>query len=170
MLCGQTKPVPNDLNPFWTVSDNRWAIPKECKPSGLFYANIVLKFEVWEGLPEQEMDDKVLLGTCSLTQNELQDFVEAKKYTEMELPLVASTEKLKRGQKPPAHTRIGGTLLISTHGVSLDTAFIHEKQEEDSLKDYLDTYIERKGAANLFEWSAVQKGREAEKRGIGVTA
>jgi len=165
LLCGQTTPVPNDLNPFWTVSENRWAIPKDCKPSGLYYANIVLKFEVWEGLPEQEMDEKVLLGTCSITQNELQDFVEAKKYTEMELPLVASTEKLKRGQKAPPHTRIGGTLLISTPGVSLKTAFDHVKQEENSLKDYLDTYIERKGAANLFEWSARQKGREAEKRG-----
>ena len=157
VLCGRTKPVPNDLNPFWEISDDRWAIPKDCKSSGLYYANVVLKFEVWEGHPEQEVEDRVLLGTCSITQNELQDFVEAKLYTEMEMPLVVSTEKLKRGQKPPPNTRIGGTLLISTPGIKLKTPFIHEKTEESNLKEYLDTYIERKGAANLFEWSTRQK-------------
>lgn len=157
VLCGRTKPVPNDLNPFWEVSENRWAIPKDCKSSGLYYANVVAKFEVWEGTPEQEVDDRVLLGTCTIAQNALQDFIEAKEFVHLELPLVASTEKLKKGHKAPKNTRIGGSLCISTPGIKLKTPFDHMRKEEDSLKEYLDTYVERKGTANLFEWSNREK-------------
>jgi hypothetical protein len=153
VLCGRTNPKPNDLNPFWEATDNRWVIPKDCKPSGLYYANIVLKFEVWEGLPDQDNDQKILLGVCSITQNQLMDFAEAKVYTEMELPLVAATDKAKKTQP----SRIGGSLFISTPGIKVKHCFVHVKKEEEELKEYLDTYIDRKGAANLFEWSNREK-------------
>ena len=160
-LCGRTKPKPNDTSPFWEPSEDGWAIAKDCKPSGLYYANIVLKFEVWEGLPEQPDEEKTLLGVCSITQNELQDFVQSNLYKEMELELEApSASKIKiksKLKKKPQTTRIGGYLIISTPGVRVRNSCLHVKEQEEKLKEYLDTYVGRKGAENLFEWSNREK-------------